>query len=128
MDNTGEPDIRPSKYSLISLAVIVNSMIAAFVSFLNLVANGNSDYRILALVFFLSSLYSFIVGFALFKVKHGSWKNGLIVSFLNIFLGFILIPVGLAFASIPFFILYGVLVYYLQRPNVKAYIGVVKGY
>jgi hypothetical protein len=65
-------------------------------------------------------IFSFIIAYGLFKGKSSAWKLTVIVSILSIAVNAVSIAIGntIGIANI---VINGIILYYLYRPNVRAY-------
>ncbi len=73
-------------------------------------------------IFVVIGLASFVIGYGLWKGKGWAWRIALILSVIAIILGIGSIAVG-DIGALVYMLINAIVIYYLYRPNVKAYFG-----
>ncbi len=103
-----------------SVAIPNNAAFIAFAGVLGIIGG------VLVALGIASLIVSLIVSWGLLKGKGWAWIVTIIITIISVVFNIISLVTG-NFGSIVGLIINGVIIYYLYRPNVKAYFGRVKG-
>ena len=112
---------RPLGVTIIAILAVIGG-IGSLLSGFTVMAVGPFVGIVLGVILIIIGLAYFAVAYGLWKGLNWAWTITLIVSAIGIIVGIGLIIVGNV-GAIFHVIINGIVIYYLYRPNVKAYFG-----
>lgn len=120
---------RPTGVTILVILVFIVGLFGALLGFLLLIASGiATDYgygfieaflEIFGAILLLLGLVSFVDGWGLWNLKKWGFQLAMILSVIGIIWGIISLPIGIILI-----IIYGIIVYYLTRPEIKDVFGI----
>jgi hypothetical protein len=105
---------RPLGVTIIAILMIVVGILS--------IVGGAIIFLLGGFVLVAVGIASIVMAYGLWKGKRWAWIITLILSVIGVISGIASIAIG-NFGGIVSVIIYGVIIYYLYRPNVKAFFG-----
>ena len=109
---------RPLGVTIIAVLMIIGGIVSIISGILMLLLG-------IGIFLVILGIASLVVARGLLKAKSWAWTLTVIISIISIILSIVAIATG-RFDSVISLILYGIILYYLYRPDVKAFFGKTK--